>query len=75
VGCGCSQQEALRASLKDVVYIGDSWLRDIEPAIEEEVYAIHYSEMDNISLDQIPVRVNTLRKVQFMLETVPVLAG
>lgn len=69
--------EALGASAKDAVYIGDSWPRDMEPAIviEEEVYAIHYSEMENIPLDQTPVRVNTLKKVQFMLEAAPVLTG
>jgi putative hydrolase of the HAD superfamily len=66
--------EALGVSAKDLVYIGDSWTRDMEPAIEEKVYAIHYSEVDNISLDQVPVRVNTLKKVQFMLEAVPVVA-
>lgn len=65
----------LKASANDLVYIGHSWPRDMEPAIREKVYAIHYSEVENVSLDQTPVRVNTLMKVQTMLGVEPVPTG
>ncbi len=57
----------LNIGTTDVVYIGDSWPRDMEPAIEEGVLGIHYSEMDNISLDLSPIRVNSLWKVKHLL--------
>lgn len=57
------------------MYVGDSWSRDMEPVIAEKVYAIHFSEMDNVSLDETPVRVNTLMKVQLMLGVESTMTG
>lgn len=67
--------EAIGASANEVVCIGDSWPRDMEPAMAEKVFAVHFSERRNVSLDQVPVRVNTLLKVQWLLGVEPGFSG
>jgi len=63
--------EHLHIAATDLVYIGDSWVRDMEPAIKESIYAVHYAEADNFSLDQYPIKINTLKKLNWIIEDVP----
>lgn len=51
----------------DIVYVGDSKERDIEPATKEGILAIHLDEANNIALGDSPPRINTLRKLEYIL--------
>jgi putative hydrolase of the HAD superfamily len=57
----------LNISSGDIAYVGDSVERDITPALGEGIFAIHLSESKNISLAASPPRINTLRKLQYIL--------
>jgi putative hydrolase of the HAD superfamily len=57
----------LDISPADMAYIGDSEQRDMEPAMAEGIFCIHLAEAEHISLDATPPRVNTLRKLQYIL--------
>jgi putative hydrolase of the HAD superfamily len=63
--------EHLQIAATDLVYIGDSWVRDMKPAMEERIYAVHYSEADSFSLDRYPIKVNTLKKLDLIIEDLP----
>lgn len=67
--------DALGISASDLVYIGDNWQRDIEPALQANIYAIYYVEDDNVSLAQTPVRVNTHHNIRCMVEDAPAAGG
>lgn len=57
----------LDISPADMAYIGDSEQRDMEPATAEGIFCIHLAEAEHVSLDTNPPRVNTLRKLQYIL--------
>lgn len=59
--------QTLKISAADLVYAGDNWARDIVPAMEESVYAIHYDETDNISLHHSPIKIDTWQRLEFIL--------
>jgi putative hydrolase of the HAD superfamily len=48
----------------DIVYVGDSFQRDIEPAMAECIFTIHLDKAKNVSLKILPPRVNTLQIIQ-----------
>ncbi|KAH7358338.1 Haloacid dehalogenase-like hydrolase [Plectosphaerella cucumerina] len=58
----------LNISPADMAYIGDSEQRDMEPAMAEGIFCIHLAEAEHVSLDTNPPRVNTLRKLQYILD-------
>ena len=67
----------LEVEARDAVLIGDNWARDIEPAVAEEVFAVHYRGGENIELvlesegwRRGIVKVNTLLKLKFLVERV-----
>ena len=51
----------------DMVYIGDNEERDMKPALAEGIFSIHLAEMKHVSLNTIPPKINTLRKLQYVL--------
>ncbi|KAH8662499.1 Haloacid dehalogenase-like hydrolase [Xylariales sp. PMI_506] len=57
----------LDISSGDIVYIGDSEQRDMEPAMAEGIFSIHLAEAKNVCLTSHPPRVNTLRKLQYII--------
>jgi FMN phosphatase YigB (HAD superfamily) len=59
--------EELEIEASDMAYIGDSKERDMIPAAEHDIYAIHYTEMENFSLDLYPPQINTLKKLEHIL--------
>ncbi|KAF1988279.1 Haloacid dehalogenase-like hydrolase [Aulographum hederae CBS 113979] len=58
----------LNISPGDIAYVGDNELRDMKPAMAEGVFCVHFAEGRNVSLTAYPVRINTLRKLQYVLE-------
>ena len=59
--------EHLGISPGDMAYIGDNEHRDMKPAMAEGIFSIHFAETKNVSLDTFPPRINTLRKLQYIL--------
>ncbi|KAI0381426.1 HAD-like domain-containing protein [Hypomontagnella monticulosa] len=59
--------EHLGISSGDIAYIGDSEPRDMEPAMAEGIFSIHIAEKEDISLNTSPPRINTLKKLQYIL--------
>jgi putative hydrolase of the HAD superfamily len=59
--------EELKIGASDMVYIADSKERDMIPAAEHGIYAIHYAEMESFSLDLYPAKINTLKKLEYIL--------
>jgi putative hydrolase of the HAD superfamily len=57
----------LKIGPADMVYIGDNEQRDMIPATEPGIYCVHYAEKENFSLDVYPAKINTLKKLQFIL--------
>ena len=51
----------------EIVYVGDSKERDMVPAQELGMYCIHYTEEENVSLESVPLRINTLKKLEYLL--------
>ncbi|KAK2005950.1 HAD-like protein [Colletotrichum eremochloae] len=51
----------------EMVYVGDNKLRDMEPAMAEGILCIHFSEAANFSLDDYPLRINTLSKLDCII--------
>lgn len=51
----------------DIVYIGDSEERDMKPALAEGIFSIHLAETKHVSFNTIPPKINTLRKLQYIL--------
>ena len=50
----------------EMVYTG-SPVRDVSPAQKEGMYCIRYTEVDNFSLESVPPKINTLRKLEYIL--------
>jgi len=50
-----------------MAYIGDDEKRDMKPAMAEGIFAIHLAETKHISLNTFPPKINTLRKLQYIL--------
>jgi FMN phosphatase YigB (HAD superfamily) len=42
------------------VFIGDSYERDIVPALAEGMCTVHYSEKGGLSLESVPFKINSL---------------
>ncbi|ATY59805.1 Haloacid dehalogenase-like hydrolase [Cordyceps militaris] len=57
----------LGISSDDMVYIGDSVQRDMEPALRAGIFSIHFAESKNVLLNSVPPQINTLRKLQYIL--------
>ncbi|KAI0141966.1 Haloacid dehalogenase-like hydrolase [Pestalotiopsis sp. NC0098] len=51
----------------DMVYVGDNEQRDMKPAMAQGVMCVHLAEAEHIALDASPPRINTLRKLQYIL--------
>ena len=54
----------LEISPAEMVYVGDNEQRDMVPATR---LSIHYAEKENFSLDIYPAKLNTLKKLQYIL--------
>ncbi|KAJ3485481.1 hypothetical protein NLG97_g6808 [Lecanicillium saksenae] len=50
-----------------MAYIGDSAQRDMEPALSAGIFSVHLDESRNVSLSSTPPRINTLRKLQYII--------
>lgn len=59
--------EHLCVTSGDIVYIGDNEERDMKPALAEGIFSIHLAEMKHVSFNTIPPKINTLRKLQYIL--------
>lgn len=59
--------EHLHITPGDMVYIGDSEERDMKPALAEGIFSIHLAETKHVSFNTIPPKINTLRKLQYIL--------
>ena len=59
--------EHLGVTPGDIVYIGDNEERDMKPAFMEDIFPTHLAEKKNVSLNNIPPKINTLRKLQYIL--------
>jgi HAD superfamily hydrolase (TIGR01549 family) len=59
--------EHLGISSRDIAYIGDNEERDMKPALAEGIFSIHLAETEHVSLTSFPPRINTLRKLQYIL--------
>ena len=51
----------------DIVYMGDNEERDMKPSLAEGIFSIHLAEMKHVSFNTIPPKINTLRKLQYIL--------
>lgn len=56
----------LQISSGDLAYVGDSEERDMSPAIADGIFSIHLAEAKHVSLNTMPPRINTLRKLQYI---------
>lgn len=59
--------EHLGVSPVDMAYVGDNEQRDMKPAMAEGILCVHLDETRHIALDASPPRINTLRKLQYIL--------
>ncbi|KAL8721930.1 MAG: hypothetical protein Q9225_001486 [Loekoesia sp. 1 TL-2023] len=57
----------LHIKAKDLVFIGDNMARDILPAEQEGIMAVHYSESESVRLQLEVLRVNSLWKLSELL--------
>ena len=57
----------LGVTADDMAYIGDNEERDMKPALMEGIFSIHLAEMKHVSFNTIPPKINTLRKLQYIL--------
>lgn len=60
----------LQIEAKDMAFIGDSWKRDMEPAIAQGIFSIHLDESGTTALDDSPPRVDSLTRLQHILESI-----
>ncbi|CAI6333521.1 unnamed protein product [Periconia digitata] len=51
----------------DFVMVGDNFERDVRPAREVGMYGVHYTEKMNFGAGDEVLRINTLKKLEFML--------
>ena len=61
--------KALGIEARDFVFVGDNLARDIVPAEHEGIMTVHYSESENVRLEVKGMRVNSLWKLEELLET------
>lgn len=54
---------------KDMVYVGDSYARDIVPAQEQGIATIHFSEAEDVVLSRQGTRINSLLKIEHALRS------
>lgn len=59
--------EHLKIDAASMVYVGDSEERDMVPAMKEGIFSILYADHECFSLDKTPVRINTLKKLENIL--------
>lgn len=57
----------LGVSPDDMANINDNEQRDMKPALAEGIYLIHLAEIEGVSLNTMPPRINTLRILQCIL--------
>ncbi|KAL3963552.1 hypothetical protein ACCO45_000556 [Purpureocillium lilacinum] len=57
----------LGISSSDVAYVGDSEQRDMVPAMAAGIFSIHLAEEKDALLTASPPRINTLRKLQYII--------
>jgi FMN phosphatase YigB (HAD superfamily) len=57
----------LRISSGDMAYIGNNEQRDMVPAMASGIFSFHLAEGKNTCLSSFPPRINTLRKLQYIL--------
>lgn len=57
----------LKIAADELVCIGDSEHRDIVPAMGVGIFTIHLDEGNHVSLGSFPPRINTLRKLEYIL--------
>ncbi|KFA52228.1 hypothetical protein S40293_00526 [Stachybotrys chartarum IBT 40293] len=57
----------LKIAADEVVCIGDSEHRDIVPAMDAGIFTVHLDEGSAVSLGSSPPRINTLRKLEYIL--------
>jgi len=57
----------LGISSSDVAYVGDSEQRDMVPAMAAGIFSIHLAEEKDVLLIASPPRINTLRKLQYII--------
>ncbi|KAL8806597.1 MAG: hypothetical protein Q9182_001244 [Xanthomendoza sp. 2 TL-2023] len=57
----------LSISPEEIAYVGDNEQRDMEPAMAEGIFSIHFAETKHVALNTTPPRINTLRKLQYIL--------
>lgn len=55
-------------SAQNMVYIGDNEARDIVPALQANIMAIHYDEAEQSEINDEPLRVNSLANIQNLME-------
>ncbi|OTA99164.1 hypothetical protein M426DRAFT_76559 [Hypoxylon sp. CI-4A] len=60
--------EHLGISAGDIAYIGDNVQRDMEPAMAAGIFSIHLAEKESESLGSSPPRIDTLKKLHYILE-------
>lgn len=51
----------------DIAYIGDSEERDMKPALAAGIFSIHLAETKHVAFNTIPPKINTLKKMQYIL--------
>ena len=51
----------------DMTYIGDNEKRNMKPVLAENIFSIHLTERKHVSFNIILFKINTLRKLQFIL--------
>lgn len=59
--------EHLGISPSEMAYVGDNELRDMKPAMTHGAFCVHLAEAEHVALDASPPRINTLRKLQYIL--------
>ena len=57
----------LEIDAQDLVYVGDSLERNIYPARAEGILSIHFNETENVVLDMMDFRVNSMQKLKNIL--------
>ncbi|KAK5996141.1 hypothetical protein PT974_04569 [Cladobotryum mycophilum] len=60
--------EHLRITSKDMAYIGDSEVRDMEPAMAIGIFSIHLAETKPSLLAALPLQINTLVDLEGILK-------
>lgn len=51
----------------DIAYVGDSEERDMIPALAAGIFSIHLAEIKHVSFNTVPPKINTLKKMAYIL--------